>query len=362
MRYGLLTIVGVVLAGASAAPALPPPPPPGSDKVIVTRAEPVKPSKSRMDFRRIRHDFGPMMDNEIHHTTFEFTNTGSDPLEIINIYAECGCTVPELEKKLYMPGESGELKVEFNPEGKVGDLVRVISILSNDGSGGEHSISIAAQVTPIVEIVPRVLTVGVTDRQRPITKLLTVSGRTEDFEVTGARPRSGDEFKVRIIGTEDVTNRFGDKVRRSTLEVTFTPTSRIGDYNAQLEMDTNDPRRATVRAQLIARVHGDLYTKPRNLAVRGARAGTSITRNIRLLTRADKPFKVLGVEISEGNFVGGATFEPVDPENTTEWLISVTATPSVVETRVAQELIIRTDAPDEEVVRIPIRGVVRDAK
>lgn len=362
MRDRMLAVVGVLLYASNAAVALPPPAPPAPDKVILTRAKPIEPSKARMDFRRVRHDFGPMMDDQIHHTTFEFTNTGADPLEIININAECGCTVPELEKRLYMPGESGELKVEFNPSGKVGSLVRTIKILSNDAAGGEHTLTIAAQVTPIVEVIPKVLTVGSTDRVKPVTRQLTVTGRTEDFEVTGARARAGDEFSVRVLGTEDVTNRFGEKVRRATIEVTFTPTPRIGDYNAQLEIDTNDPRRPTVRAQLIARVHGDLYTKPRNLAVRGARAGETVTRNIRLLNRAQRPFRVLGAELSEGNLTGTVTFEPADADRPTEWILSATMTPALAESRVSQELIIKTDAPGEEVVRVPIRGVIRDAK
>ncbi len=358
-RSRLILALFAVGAGAQIGAALPPPVQ-GPD-VILKRAEPAKPSLARMEFKRVHHDFGPMMDNEIHHTSFEFTNTGSDPLEIINLNADCGCTVPELDKKLYMPGESGVIEVTFDPEGKVGDLNRSITIMSNDSSGANITLMVAAQVTPIVEVVPKVLTVGVTERGRAITRTITVTGRTEDFAVTGVRSRAGDEFSAKILGTETLKNRFGDTVRRSTIEVTFTPDRRLGDYNAQLEMDTNDPRRAIVRAQLIARVNGDLYTKPRAMAMRSVRVGEPVTRKIRLINRTGSPFKVLGVELSEGNLAGEVAFAPADPKNPVEWVLTLTATASVSESRISQELVIRTDAVDEEVVRIPIRGGVRDA-
>ncbi len=357
-------VIGCLCAAAATGSALPPPPPPttgGSDVVKLTRAKPLPRSMARMEFSRTFHDFGAMMDNEVHETTFEFTNTGSDPLEIININAECGCTVPELEKKLYMPGESGSLLVTLNPEGKSGAFERRVNILTNDASG-MSTIVIAADVTPIVEIAPKIVTVGTTDRRTPITKLVTVTGRTDDFEVTSATPRATEDFSARVLGTETTTNRKGERIRRSTIEVTFTPTEQIGDYNAQIEIATNDPRRPTVRTQLIARVRGDLYNQPRFITMRGVRVGEPVTRTIRLANRTGEAFEVLGAELSEGNFSGKASAKPVDPAKRDVWEITLEATPSVVESRITQELIVRTNAKGEEQVSISLRGVVRDGE
>jgi len=362
MRSTWILACAVVAIGSGLAGALPPPAPPLRDKVTVTRVEPLKRSLARMEFKELRHDFGPMMDNEEHFYSFEFVNSGSEPLEIISVTADCGCTVPELKGRLFQPGETGSVDVTFDPEGKSGDLVRFIQILSNQSSGGEISLGIAAQVTPIVQMVPEVLTVGVTERDRPISRTMTVTGRTADFMVTGVETSTKDDFTARIIGTESVTNRAGEKLRRSTIEVTFTPKRRIGDYLAQLKIETNDPRRATIRAQLIGRVHGDLYTKPRSITMRGLRVGTPVDRKVLIRSRKGNPFNVLGVEFSEGNIGGVITFEPKDPENPVEWLISFTGTPTVTETRLAQQLLVKTDVDGEEVVRIEMRGVVRDGE
>ena len=82
MRQRLTAHIVLGIAGVctAAAVALPPLAPPKSDKLIITRAEPAKRSLARMDFARAYHDFGSMMDNEVHETEFEFTNTGSEAL------------------------------------------------------------------------------------------------------------------------------------------------------------------------------------------------------------------------------------------------------------------------------------------
>ncbi len=361
-RITTRTLLIVACACACSASALPPPAPPVSDEVVITRAKPATRSLARMDFARKYHDFGAMMDDESHHTEFKFTNTGSEPLEILNIRADCGCTVPEMDKKRYEPGESGTVNVTLNPEGKSGSFERRVTILTNDANGASELV-IAAAVTPIVEVVPQVVTVGSTDRSKTITRTLSVTGRTDDFEVTGAIPRAGEQFSAKVLGTESITTRFGEKVRRSTIEVTFHPTYEIGEYNAQLEITTNDPRRPIVRTQMIARILGDIYPTPRNLGFRGAVVGKTETRKIRLNSRSGEAFKVLGAEFGQGNFSGDIAFEPINPEKPEAgWLLTVVATPSVSESRLMQELLVTTDIKGEETVRIDLRGVVIDAK
>jgi hypothetical protein len=42
-----------------------------------------------------------------------FTNTGRASLKITKIKTTCGCTVTQLEKREYAPGESGTIKVTY---------------------------------------------------------------------------------------------------------------------------------------------------------------------------------------------------------------------------------------------------------
>lgn len=61
---------------------------------------------------------------------FEFTNTGTAPLVIENVYSSCGCTTPSWTKTAVAPGESGKIEVKYNTT-IVGPIRRTITIYSN---------------------------------------------------------------------------------------------------------------------------------------------------------------------------------------------------------------------------------------
>jgi hypothetical protein len=43
-----------------------------------------------------------------------FSNTGDTPLVIQNVKTSCGCTVPEWPQKPVNPGNSGEIKINYD--------------------------------------------------------------------------------------------------------------------------------------------------------------------------------------------------------------------------------------------------------
>ena len=65
-------------------------------------------------------DFGKIKEGENLNVSFRFKNTGSKPLIISRVWAQCGCTVPETPQKPYAPGQTGVIKASFNSSGKVG--------------------------------------------------------------------------------------------------------------------------------------------------------------------------------------------------------------------------------------------------
>lgn len=85
-----------------------------------------------MNFAEKTHDFGTIKeaDGPVTHM-FEFTNTGSEPLVIINVNASCGCTRPEYPKEPVMPGKKGKIKVTFNPAGRPGEFSKEVKIRTN---------------------------------------------------------------------------------------------------------------------------------------------------------------------------------------------------------------------------------------
>lgn len=63
-------------------------------------------------------DLGKIKEGEVVEVTYRFKNSGTKPLVITNVYASCGCTVPEKPEKPYAPGEEGVIKAKFDSRGR----------------------------------------------------------------------------------------------------------------------------------------------------------------------------------------------------------------------------------------------------
>ena len=83
-------------------------------------------------FEKKEHDFGYI--NETAGPVkceFKFTNTGNKPLLIIDAVPSCGCTRPEYPKRPIAPGDTGIIKVEYQPLGRTGAFKKDIRVNTN---------------------------------------------------------------------------------------------------------------------------------------------------------------------------------------------------------------------------------------
>lgn len=77
-------------------------------------------------------DAGKITQGELIYHKFPFTNTGEAPLVIASVSGSCGCTIPRsYPKGKIMPGERGEIEVEFNSDGKWGEQIVSIIVSAN---------------------------------------------------------------------------------------------------------------------------------------------------------------------------------------------------------------------------------------
>lgn len=97
-------------------------------------------------FDRAQYDFGVVEEGGVLTHSFVFTNTGTEPLEIVDIRTSCGCTAAHPDKKIYQPGEKGVIKAEFDTKGRVGRNSRTITVINNDVNNAYFILSIYAEV------------------------------------------------------------------------------------------------------------------------------------------------------------------------------------------------------------------------
>jgi hypothetical protein len=84
-----------------------------------------------IEFDQMEYDFGTIEEGENVSGVFKVTNSGKVDLIILDVKPSCGCTTPEWTKEAIAPGETGEIKFEFNSSGRVGAQHKSITVKSN---------------------------------------------------------------------------------------------------------------------------------------------------------------------------------------------------------------------------------------
>ena len=86
-------------------------------------------------FESMEHDFGTIKQGDKVEHIYKFTNEGEGELIISQVKPSCGCTAPEWTKTPVAPGESGEIKVVFDSNGKSGKQRKTVNVHSNTEGG-----------------------------------------------------------------------------------------------------------------------------------------------------------------------------------------------------------------------------------
>jgi hypothetical protein len=103
----------------------------------------------KLTFAETTHDFGSLKKNSVSETEFVFTNTGKQALNIRALKPNCGCTITELEKYDFAPGESGKIHVQFDATGRRGSQQKSIVVFSNDPAAPSQRLIIKARVEDV---------------------------------------------------------------------------------------------------------------------------------------------------------------------------------------------------------------------
>ena len=89
-----------------------------------------------------RHSFPTRRSSDL---TFKINNAGGAPLVLTRVIASCGCTTPEWTKEPIAPGNSGDIKITYDPKDRPGPFAKTISVYSN-GKTGSFILTIRGEV------------------------------------------------------------------------------------------------------------------------------------------------------------------------------------------------------------------------
>ncbi len=161
-----------------------------ADSVQPKNAEPAQPTRDpnepapAIKIEASEHDFGKIGPDSRNSCKFQFSNAGKATLKIAHIDSTCGCTVPELAKREYAPGESGTVDVSFHAPSVAGPTSKQLYILSNDPVVPRAELVIKAVVELKIKFEPQRLNLLLNKENAALEPIKITSLDGKPFAIT----------------------------------------------------------------------------------------------------------------------------------------------------------------------------------
>lgn len=329
---------------------------------------PVQPpaeGQPKIEFETMEHDWGRISDQTDVSFAFKFTNKGSGKLVFTQQpRGSCGCTVPSLDKLEYGPGESGAIKVTFHPQGKHGDTNQRITVNTNDPTAPELVLKVHTFVRTTVAFDPPLLSFGEVPAGQTAKQIVRVNGprassdgTTTDFKVTYASASRGRYISVKVLDTKPVTVE-GEEMSQTTLELTLNGNAPRGTLAAVTTVRTNNEKYPLSDLQVSAEIVGDLQILPPRVNVGIVEPEKPFTKIFRVSSRADKPFKITGVE-QKSNLPNKLDVTVTPAADGKGYQVEVKGASPSVAMPITATITLTTDQPLDPKLEVQVNGAVR---
>jgi hypothetical protein len=197
--------------------------------------------------QQMEYDFGIIKQGKIVTHNFTLLNNGGDILKITDIHAACGCTAAKPDKNELNPGESINIKVDFNSEGKMGKQEKYVYVKTNDPNNQE----LKFKFTGIV--------IDSNDAKENLTDpILTFNESQHDFGTVKEGQVVDYTFKFKnsgkgLLEVKKISTSCGCTValisskiikpgEEGTLRVEFDTKKLEGKINRNITIQSNDPK------------------------------------------------------------------------------------------------------------------------
>jgi hypothetical protein len=240
-------------------------------------------------FEQTTHDFGNIAPGSNKTCEFNFENRGKGKLIISEVTKTCGCTVPELEKNEYAPGEGGILKVQYHADSGAGARTRQMYVFSNDKEHPRVELILKAMITKNVICEPAQLDYTLKGKNAGLAELTIRSLDDQPFEITGFKATS-DAVAVNFTP--------GQKAAKFVLQTRIDTQKLAPSSNGRIEINVTYPDVGTVTVpfSVLSRFRAD----PPAINVLNAESGKVIQKELWVLNNYDEDFDIASAASKEG--------------------------------------------------------------
>lgn len=295
----LIVVVLVVLSGCQAKQAKPaqsgelvtqPAPVPQKTPKAAAPAKPVKGEVPVISIENPEHDFGEMGPGGRDTCEFKFKNIGSADLKIDRVQSTCGCTVPELEKKDYAPGEEGVVKVSYHAPSVKTNVTKHLYIISNDPQTPRAELTIKADVTVKVEISPENVELRLDEKNAGMPNLVVKSVDGKEFSIKDVTVSPQQIIKIPFDTAK--------KAAEFTLEP-VVDMKKLSEYNTGvIQIKTDHPQSGT----LVVRYHATPeyeVSRPR-IILQNVEPGVPVVKDVLIRSNYDKDVEIASATSKNG--------------------------------------------------------------
>lgn len=296
-------------------------------------------------FDNLVHDFCEVAPDSTNNCSFKFTNTGTGKLIVTETRGTCKCTVPELAKKDYNPGESGEITVSFHAPLYAGPTSQNVHVASNDPENPRAELTIRADVVSKVRVNPDVMNLSLIDSNNAGAVPITVkSVDDQNFSITSISSE-GNVFSVPF-----------DPNKKSDTFVLYPKVNmeNLKRYLAgNLVINVDHPQTKYVRVQY--NCLKEFEASPAVIIIRDANVGQVQERSIYVVSNYNEPINIESIT-SDKNIIKAV--KKIQTTNRCQIDTEITPPPREGQNRVFSDNL-HIKIKDKEDIAIACRGFYR---
>lgn len=187
-------------------------------------------------------DFKSVASDENITAKFRFQNAGQQPVKILYISTSCGCTTAGTAKKIYSPGEKGEVEVTFTFGGRRGLQNKVIVVQSDDPKEPSVALMLKVDILEVVKVrptflfwqqggskAPQILNLKMDDKIP--AKIVSVMSSSPNFSAELRPADKGKDYEV-VVTPLDTSSHV---VATITIQTDYPP-GKPESYNAYAQV------------------------------------------------------------------------------------------------------------------------------
>ena len=291
------------------------------------------------------HDFGQITPGKMLDYVVQLSNTGSAPLDISDVRPSCGCTTADHWPHRLAAGEAGTIPVQIDTSEFAGEVVRTLTIVSNDPAQPESTVTFKITAWLPIRVTPRIIILPATaDPHQVVSRSAQLTNETTTPVTLSDVQSDNPLFKASV---REVTPG-----KAFELTVTTVPPLPEGTQIGKIQLKTSNAKMPELTVEAVATILPAVQIAPTVITLPASKLKAPETRYIVVLSHTN----ALTVSNVETNAKGLSIAPTTTPDNK-----QVTLTlqfPAGFEAPAGEKLYVRgkTNQPTAPTFDIPIES------